>query len=100
MPPVTFKKQLPAENLFHNSACLGRTWLANVRWNADLSGLRSLNWSRPTSPSAATVSCADSAGSISCAAGRLSTARLPRLSRADATIQAENQACHVAVIPA
>lgn len=44
----------------------GLTWLAYVRWKALLSEARSLNCSRPTSPSPAMVSCADSAGTISC----------------------------------
>lgn len=42
------------------------TWLAYVRWKADLSVLRSLNCSSPTSPSTSTVSCAVSAGIMSC----------------------------------
>mmetsp|Transcript_15856 Transcript_15856/g.66841 ORF Transcript_15856/g.66841 Transcript_15856/m.66841 type:complete len:413 (+) Transcript_15856:1873-3111(+) len=42
------------------------TWLAYVRWNADRSGFRSRNCTRPTSPSAVTVSCAASAGTIIC----------------------------------
>ena len=42
------------------------TWLAYVRWNADRSGFRSRNCTNPTSPSAVTVSCAASAGTIIC----------------------------------
>lgn len=32
-----------------------RTWFANVLWKADLSAFKSLNWRRPTSPSAEIV---------------------------------------------
>lgn len=46
-------------------APITRTWLAYVRWKALLSALRSLNCSRPTSPSAPIVSWAASAGTIS-----------------------------------